>query len=164
MPTPVSLLITSTNLTNPQHATAFTCLMDHYARSPAGGGEALASQVYDDLLQRLPGFPGFHSWLAWLDGEAVGLLNAFTGFSTFAARPLLNLHDIVVLEAWRGRGIGQALMQAAEQHAREAGCCKLTLEVLTHNQSAYRTYLHQGYQPYQLDPAMGQAILLQKYL
>ena len=159
-----NLLVKKTELNDPVSARAFIRLMDHYARSASGGGQPLGETVYADLLQRLPAFPGFHSWMAWLEGEAVGLLNAFTGFSTFAARPLLNLHDIVVQEAWRGQGIGQALMQAAEAHARETGCCKLTLEVLTHNQSAYRTYLQQGYQPYQLDPAMGQAVLLQKYL
>ena len=96
--------------------------------------------------------------------QPVGLINTFEGYSTFKARPLLNVHDIAVLPAHRAQGVGQALLAACEAHARERGCCKLTLEVLSCNQRAMRSYERFGFAPYTLDPADGQALLMQKWL
>ena len=63
----------------------------------------------------------------------VGLVNAIEGFSTFACRPLVNVHDVVVLPGHRGRGIAARLFAEVEAIARERGACKLTLEVLDGN-------------------------------
>lgn len=139
-------------------------LLDAYARDPMGGAEPLADDVRAQLPGRLCEIPGAVSYIAYADGEPVGLLNAFRGFSTFAAKPLYNIHDLAVLPAARGQGVGAQLMQALEAYARAEGCCKITLEVLTGNVSAKALYARQGYSNYQLDPAMGQAELLQKYL
>ena len=56
------------------------------------------------------------------------------------------------------------MLAAAEAHARERGACKLTLEVLTGNQRALRSYEQFGFAPYMLDPREGQAQLMQKWL
>jgi len=58
----------------------------------------------------------------------------------------------------------QALLGAAHDLARARGCCKLTLEVLSGNAVAMRSYLRSGFANYQLDPAAGQAVLMQKWL
>ena len=94
----------------------------------------------------------------------MGLINCFEGFSTFAARPLLNIHDLVVLAEQRGGGIGQQLLSAAEAAARERDCCKLTLEVLGNNHAALQSYARFGFRAYQLDPAAGTARFLEKPL
>ncbi len=161
-----SLLIVSTDLADPVHADAFLSLLDHYAADPMGGGTGLSDYAKRRLPERLRSHPGFVGFIAWEGegGEAVGLLNAFEGFSTFAARPLLNLHDIVVRADRRGRGIGQALLEAAEGAARARGCCKLTLEVLANNGRALASYARFGFRPYELDPAAGQALFLEKKL
>jgi ribosomal protein S18 acetylase RimI-like enzyme len=70
---------------------------------------------------------------------------AFTGFSTFQGLPLLNIHDLAVLPAQRGAGVGRALLAAAEEHARATGCCKLTLEVQEDNTPARRLYERVGF-------------------
>jgi len=44
------------------------------------------------------------------------------------------------------------------------GCCKLTLEVLTGNLVALRSYERFGFAPYALDPAAGQASFMQKWM
>lgn len=149
---------------NEQHAAAIVQLMMHYAEDPMGGGEALHPEVQQRLVKAMSERPGIYTLLAWHAGEPVGLLNAVEGFSTFAARPLLNIHDVVVLASHRGQGIGQGLLAAAEQLARDHNCCKLTLEVLEGNQRAQQLYRQAGFAPYQLDPAMGQAIFWQKPL
>jgi GNAT superfamily N-acetyltransferase len=108
--------------------------------------------------------PTFHGALAFLGEKPVGLINCFAGFSTFAAKPLLNIHDVVVHADVRGQGIAQALLQWAETQARQLGCCKLTLEILSNNIPAMRSYERAGFEPYVLDPAAGHALLMQKYL
>lgn len=156
--------IAATDLTDPAHAAALVALLDAYARDPMGGGTGLPEAVRTALPQKLRGRAGFVSFLAYAGDEAVGLINCFEGFSTFAAQPLLNVHDIAVLPTHRRRGIARALLAAAEDAARQRGCCKLTLEVLSSNHPAMTAYAQQGFAPYELDPAAGQAVLLQKWL
>ena len=45
-------------------------------------------RVLQNLVPKLAKLPHAFSILAFVDGEAVGLLNCFEGFSTFAAKPL----------------------------------------------------------------------------
>ncbi|HEX6734132.1 MAG TPA: GNAT family N-acetyltransferase [Azonexus sp.] len=149
---------------DPGHARAWLELLDHYARDPMGGGSGLSDYARRHLVARLQAQAGFHAALVFVDGAAVGLINCFAGFSTFAAKPLLNIHDIVVHADWRGRGIGQVLLGWAARRAGELGCCKLTLEVLANNDKALAAYARAGFAPYVLDPAAGQALFLQKIL
>lgn len=139
-------------------------LLDAYAAGPTGGGRALSS----DARQRLPGLLASHSsyvgLLARVGDAAVGLANCFEGVSTFRARPLLNLHDLVVTEDWRRRGVGVALLEAVFEEARARGCCKVTLEVLSGNRSAIAAYERTGFRPYVLDPAMGEARFYERWI
>lgn len=143
-------------------------LLDAYARDPMGGGTPLPDEVKGRLCRDLSTNPAAVSFIAWHeDGsglEAVGLINGFFGYSTFRAEPLLNIHDIVVLPAYRGQGVGQSLLAAAETEAHERGCCKLTLEILTGNSRAMASYKRFGFEPYTLDPEAGQASFMQKWL
>jgi ribosomal protein S18 acetylase RimI-like enzyme len=159
-----SLRIARAELADPVHARAFVELLDHYARDPMGGGQGLAPTVRAELVPRLRARLDFAAFLAFDEARPVGLVNCFEGFSTFAARPLLNVHDIVVHGDYRGRGVGQALLGAAEAEARARNCCKLTLEVLSNNRPALAAYARAGFRPYELDPAAGQALFLQKWL
>ena len=149
---------------DPAHRQALVMLLDAYARDPMGGGEGLAEDVKARLCDDLAARPDAASFIAWRDGQPVGLVNCIEGYSTFRARPLMNIHDIAVLPGQRGQGVGQALLQAAQDHARARGCCKLTLEVLTGNSVALRSYERFGFAPYALDPAAGQASFMQKWL
>jgi GNAT superfamily N-acetyltransferase len=94
----------------------------------------------------------------------VGLINCFEGFSTFACRPLVNVHDVVVLESHRGRRITQRMLAKVEEEARRRGACKLTLEVLSGNARAMKAYARDGFAGYQLDPSFGTATFMQKKL
>jgi GNAT superfamily N-acetyltransferase len=152
------------DLRDAQQAAAWLALLDHYARDPMGGGKGLSDYARQNLVSRLQQLPGFHAALAMNGDEAVGLINCFAGFSTFAAKPLLNIHDIVVHSAWRGRGVAQLLLDWAARRAGELGCCKLTLEVLANNEPALVAYERAGFAPYVLDPQAGNALFLQKIL
>ncbi|MBO9575809.1 MAG: GNAT family N-acetyltransferase [Sphingobium sp.] len=139
-------------------------LLDLYARDPAGGGRPLDPVKKSALLSGLAETSGAFSLLAYVGDEAVGLANCFTGFSTFAARPLVNIHDIVVDPAHRGRGIASALFARIEDEARALGAIKVTLEVLSNNAPAMSLYRALGYGDYVLDPHMGHALFWQKVL
>ena len=149
---------------NAQDAEALVFLLDAYAQDPMGGGEALKPDNAARLCQDLSSIAGAASFIAWLDDQPIGLINCFEGYSTFKAKPLLNVHDIAVLSAHRSQGVGQALLKAAEDHARNRGCCKLTLEVLSGNGPAMASYKRFGFAQYELDPAAGQAQFMQKWL
>lgn len=159
-----SARIEPTRLDDLNHAEALVDMLDHYARDPMGGGAALSTEARENLVARLARREDFVSFLAFEGDTAVGLINCFEGFSTFAARPLLNIHDVAVRDTHRGRGIGRQLLAAAEAVARERGCCKLTLEVLSNNATAVAAYLRAGFEPYVLDPAAGQAQFMHKRL
>ena len=149
---------------NENDAKALVFLLDAYAQDPMGGGEALKQEATAHLCADMARIPGAASFIAWLDGQPIGLINCFEGYSTFKAKPLLNVHDIAVLTGHRGQGVGQALLQAAEAHALSRGCCKLTLEVLSGNAPAMASYKRFGFEQYELDPAAGQAQFMQKWL
>ena len=148
----------------PSHAAALVELLDAYARDPAGGGEGLSEFARANLIAELATRPFIFSVLAFEGGTAVGLINAIEGFSTFACRPLVNIHDVVVLADHRRRGIASQMLAEVEAIARERGACKLTLEVLDGNRSARTLYETLGFDDYRLDPAMGHAQFMQKWL
>ena len=160
----MTLRVVAVDLENEAISKVWLELLDHYARDPMGGGAGLSDYARRHLVDEVKSLPTFHGALAWAGDEPVGLINCFAGFSTFAAKPLLNIHDIVVHAGARGQGIARALLGWAEQRARVLGCCKLTLEVLSNNTRALAAYERAGFAPYVLDPAAGHALFLQKYL
>lgn len=160
----VSVEIIRADYHDPVHANAIIELLDAYARDPMGGGEALPAEVKERVVRELARLPHAFSLIAYADGVAVGLANCFEAFSTFAARPLINIHDFVVLAEYRGRGVSQHLLEAVEVAARERGCCKITLEVLSGNEAARAAYAKFGFRDYTLDVRAGSALFWQKPL
>ena len=149
---------------NLQHRTDIPFLLNEYAKDPMGGGEALPDYVRENLVSHMADVPGAMTLIAYVDERPAGLLNAFPGFSTFACKPLMNIHDVVVLSECRGMGISQMLLEKTEQIARERGCCKVTMEVLSNNHVARSAYEKAGYACYSLDPEAGHALFWQKKL
>ncbi|MDD7986440.1 GNAT family N-acetyltransferase [Lentisphaera marina] len=100
----------------------------------------------------------------YVDDQAAGLVNCFESLSTFTAKPLINIHDLMVHSDFRGLGLSQKLLERVEERAKEMGSCKITLEVLSGNKVAYRAYEKFGFSAYELDPSVGQALFLEKKL
>ena len=149
---------------NPRHAQDLRLLLDSYARDPMGGGAPLPAAVLEQVVAELAKRAHAFSVLAYVEGRAAGLANCFEGFSTFQARPIVNIHDMVVQPEFRGCGVGQALLGRVEEIALGRGCCKLTLEVLGGNGRAQAAYRRFGFEGYALDPQVGQAHFWQKTL
>lgn len=149
---------------DPAHREALLLLLDAYARDPAGGSAPLSEFVRRNLVDELARRPNAFSVLAFDGAQPVGLINCFEGFSTFACKPLVNVHDVVVLESHRGQRIAPLMLAKVEEVAHERGACKLTLEVLSGNTRAMKSYERQGFAGYQLDPRYGTATFMQKKL
>lgn len=144
------------------HARAIFDLLNSYAQDPMGGGDPLPESTRRDLVPELRRRPWVVTLLALSGDQPVGLMIAMEGFSTFAAKPLMNIHDVAVHPDYRGKGIGTALFREIEAMATKRGCCKLTLEVLEHNDRAKGLYGRLGFHPYILDPEHGAAQFWEK--
>lgn len=99
------------------------------------------------------------------DGEIAGMLLGYrqpdpydTGDLDAVSpilRPLIELESIApgswyvnaiaTYEQFRGRGVGNALMDAAERRAQSKGARELSLIVASRNTGAYAMYRHRGY-------------------
>lgn len=85
--------------------------------------------------------------LAEADGVVAGFALFFHNFSTFLARPGIYLEDLFVRPAFRGRGIGKALLGHLAQQAVARGCGRLEWSVLDWNVDAIGFYTKLGAHP-----------------
>jgi GNAT superfamily N-acetyltransferase len=162
-----SVRVCRADYANPIHAAAVVEMLDAYARDPMGGGSGLSDYAKVHLVPSLAARPQAFTVLAF-DGadeqRPIGLVNCIEGFSTFACRPLVNVHDVAVLAGYRGLRVAEKMLMLAEEIAIQRGACKLTLEVLESNAGAIKLYKRIGFANYQLGQAMGNAHFLQKWL
>jgi GNAT superfamily N-acetyltransferase len=156
-----TITIVDAELTCPEHESAVLAMLDAYASDPQGGGQPLEDDVRQRLVPALREHPTTVILLAFDGPRPVGIAACFRGFSTFSARPLLNLHDLAVIPEYRGRGVGRRLLAAVEEKARSLGCTKVTLEVLEAN-PARALYSAMGYSSPVYYKGSGQALFLTK--
>ena len=139
-------------------------LLNEYACDSMGGGKPIPTDLNEKLVNGLHDFPTAFSLLVYSEKRPVALANCFYGFSTFAAKKLINIHDLMVSKDFRGKGLSTLLLSEIERIARENDCVKITLEVLSNNEIAKNSYKKFGFEGYELDPESGQAIFWQKKL
>jgi ribosomal protein S18 acetylase RimI-like enzyme len=137
--------VVDADFSNTAHRDGILDVLNSYASDPVGGGEPLSAGVCERLVPALRDHPTAMVLLAAMRKRPVGVAVCFLGFATCQARPLRNVHDLAVLPEWRGRGVGRALLAAAEDRARQRGCCKLTLEVQDSNRRALQLYERFGF-------------------
>ncbi len=156
--------VVEADLARVEHQRAILELLDTYARDPMGNGAALAEETRRDLISGLREHPTTLVFLAYVAGSAVGLAICFRGFSTFAARPLINIHDLAVRPEQRGQGVGRRLLETIAQKARSLGCCKLTLEVQENNHRARQVYEAAGFRQAVYQEQAGAALFMSRAL
>ena len=158
--------IIKADLSNSHHQAAILAMMDAYSRDPMGDGKPLSEFARQNLIDGLRNHPATLVFLVLAGTQARGIATCFGGFSTFAARPLLNISDFYIDPDFRGRGLGRSLLAAIEREARDKGCCKLTLEVQETNSRARSIYRQFGFAQavYAADMAGGGSIYMVKPL
>ena len=158
----MNINVIKANYLDSKHEKEIQELLSIYASDPMGGGKSLDKKVKENIVKELSKLPYAFSLIAYADEEPIGLANCFESFSTFACKPLINIHDFVVLEKCRGNGISQKMLNKVEEIAISKGCCKITLEILSNNESAKVAYKKFGFSSYELDPKAGVALFWQK--
>ena len=137
---------------DPEHRKAVIALIDAYIQDEMGDGIPLSEQEQTDLVEGLKNHPKALVFLAETQGVFTGLLTAFENFSTFTARPMMNIHDVMVLKEYRKKGIGRSLMNAVIEEAEKRNCSRITLEVRKDNLPAQNLYHDLGF--YEPEPGM----------
>jgi GNAT superfamily N-acetyltransferase len=84
--------------------------------------------------------PYFRVLIAEWDGQSAGFALYFYNYSTFQGRPGIYLEDVFVRPAFRGKGIGKALLLHLARVAVEEGCGRFQWQVLDWNTSAIQFY------------------------
>lgn len=88
----------------------------------------------------------YEAWLAYWGKERapVGYAILVPLYSSFEARPTLYLEDLFVLPAYRGRGIGKAMMLHCIELARQRKCGRMEWTCLDWNVKAQEFYRKLG--------------------
>jgi ribosomal protein S18 acetylase RimI-like enzyme len=158
----MNIEVIKANYLNTKHAKEIQELLNIYASDPMGGGKPLDKKVKENVVKELSKLPYAFSLIAYAEEKPIGLANCFESFSTFACKSLINIHDFVVLEECRGNGISQKMLTKIEEIAISKGCCKITLEILSNNESAKAAYKKFGFSNYELNPNAGVGLFWQK--
>ncbi len=130
---------------NPAHCAALVSLLNHYMEDPMGDYPPHDEARQLQLIEGMKNHPTAEVLLMFVEDEPAGLATTFINFSTFAIKPYLYIHDVVVLKEHRGKGLGKALISALIRISEERNYCKLTLEVREDNPKAQQVYRCLGF-------------------
>jgi ribosomal protein S18 acetylase RimI-like enzyme len=119
--------------------------MNAYIADRMGGGEPLTPIKQLHLADALNNHPTAFVLLANVDGVYAGMLVAFENFSTFTVKPMINIHDVIVLREYRNMGVGRRLMEVIIAEGEKRGCSRITLEVRHDNATAQSLYKSVGF-------------------
>lgn len=111
--------------------------------APYAFGSQLAdwADAPEDRWRERLSVPGAYQLIASLDGTPVGMAGGFLAEEPEAAE----LVSMWIAPAGRGQGVGDALMTAIEDWARDAGARVLKLSVVDGNDPAHNLYLRSGF-------------------
>lgn len=141
----MKVLINQADLDDPGQCHAIVEIIQSYIGSPMGKDHHLNKDQGDQLIFQLRHHPRVLILLAREKENYCGLLIAYQNISTFSALPMLNIHDLAVLPAYQGKGIGRSLIKRAQNFAKHSGCSKITLEVRCDNKKALNLYHSEGF-------------------
>ena len=115
---------------------AFIRELAEYERAP----EQVTATAEDLLRDGFSEAPRFFVEMAEWDGRVAGFAFWFFSYSTWQGRPGLYLEDLFVRPAFRGQGIGKALLVHLAGVALDEGCGRFQWQVLDWNTPAIGFY------------------------
>ncbi|TOF33653.1 GNAT family N-acetyltransferase [Vibrio parahaemolyticus] len=102
------------------------------------------------VIAQLFALPFFHGFISFVDNKPAGLAVFFESFSAYRAQRVMNIHDFMVLDSFRGKGVGKAQLNGIEQYCRDNDYLKITLEVGDDNVAAKKLYSSLDYEDYRV--------------
>lgn len=127
------------------HTKALTELLNHYMADPMGDYKPHDESDKLILIKGLSAHPTAEVLFIKVNNEYAGMATTFVNYSTFKLKPYLYIHDVVIHDNFRGKGLGKAIIEKLIQISRERGYCKLTLEVREDNPAALSVYKSFGF-------------------
>lgn len=128
-----------------EHREGFLTLLNTYIMDEMGGGVPYEGIRAAKLLAEIEKHPTMRIFFLRFQGEFVAMANTFKNYSTFKGKPLLNIHDLIVLPKNRDKGLGKKLLEEIIQLAKDEGCCRVNLEVREDNLYAQKLYRRLGF-------------------
>lgn len=156
--------IVKADLGDPHHQASLMKMVEAFSVDPFGANGPLPESSRERLIDGLRAHSTTLVFLAFEGAIPIGMAVCFRTFSTFAARPAINIHDFFVSEEARGQGVSRALLDAVEAEGRASGCCKLTLEVLERNERARSVYHAAGFAHASADESPGGTLFYSRSL
>jgi ribosomal protein S18 acetylase RimI-like enzyme len=121
--------------------------LDAAAWTPESGFPSVAERINDPFFTFFTDdSPPDAHLVAELDGRLAGYIRIKPVTPLRENAHVLGIVGLAVAPDDRRRGVGSALLAAAEQHARARGARKLSLRVLGTNETAMRLYEQHGFQ------------------
>ena len=141
----MELSILNVDLQNPQHAGHLIKLLNDYMNDPMGNNSPMAKGLAPQIIAGLKQHSGFLGFFVMAGDQFDGFANCNINFSTFQAKPLINIHDFIVAPESRNIGAGSFLLQGIINYAFENGFCRVNLEVREDNLTAKSLYKKLGF-------------------
>lgn len=130
-------------ITSPEEAeTAFILTRELMEYHKALDIFTMTQQRFRELIENR----AIMSYIAYIDGEAAGLMNAFYKYTTFSGRKILYIEDLYAREKYRGCGIGGKLLDKAKEIAAANDCEQIELKCAVWNKNSAGFYESHGMQ------------------
>ena len=139
----LSILLVDLQIT--EHCAQVVKLLDDYMKDPMGNNRPMPSGLGTQIVSGLKKHSGFLGFFVMADDRFAGLANCNINFSTFQAKPLINIHDFIVAPECRNIGAGSFLLRGIINYASQNGFCRVNLEVREDNLTAKSLYKKMGF-------------------
>lgn len=141
----MELSILKVDLQNPVHCGQVIKLLNDYMADPMGNNRPMPKELGPQIISGLKQHSGFLGFFVMSDDQFAGLANCNINFSTFQAKPLINIHDFIVAPEFRNIGAGHFLLRGVINYASQNGYCRVNLEVREDNRTAKSLYKKMGF-------------------
>jgi ribosomal protein S18 acetylase RimI-like enzyme len=141
----MELSLIQVDLQNQKHCSQIIKLLNDYMNDPMGNNGPMGEGLAPRIIAGMQTYPGYLGFFVLADDQFAGLANCNQNFSTFKAKPLLNIHDFIVAPEFRSIGAGHFLMKGILDHASQRGFCRVNLEVREDNHGAKSLYQKLGF-------------------
>ncbi|QGY45045.1 GNAT family N-acetyltransferase [Maribellus comscasis] len=138
--------IVQVDLNDRRHCDALLRLLNDYMLDEMGIGEAMPTDLGPKIINGLKNHPAYIGFFVCIDDNFAALANCNLNFSTWKAKPLINIHDFIVCPNYRKLGVGLFLLNEIAVYATEKGYYRINLEVRNDNYKAQNLYRKAGFE------------------
>ncbi|MHA7942273.1 GNAT family N-acetyltransferase [Formosa sp. 3Alg 14/1] len=105
--------------------------------------EAVEVTVTDLERDGFGASPLFKCFVAEIEGDIKGIALVYNRYSTWKG-PIIHLEDLIVNKAYRGTGVGTALLDEVVKYGHSKGAKRINWEVIDWNEPAIAFYESKG--------------------